>query len=411
MLWRVVVALVRCTGAHQRFAVCITGQLRAGCLDEVQERLAAAVVRPLSADVFVVVSLEHKLGHSDFHIPTGGCHRDAQKCAPRNGSSGVVSSETSDFNRRWAWSQPVEREAASLDDVERLVNGPLQPVRVRVLNDSEAMESATRNFGPSHAGLFQRAFRARNRWCLADVEAREASSGVDYDWIVRVRPDYVFTACVLPPARAWPRPSRWGATHMDFWEVMDRVTATANLGIFNDPDPPTACLLGQRVESCTHYAMCRSGANVTAVELLDKVDTDSYGPRRPGEFVRPCCDPAFIPRPLLSPPPTRTWCALHRRPYLHTWWFRNANYTLPSLDVRHVNAQLGAFIVAPCHVCLYAGPLCVKVAPPRQLRDDDDDTTSADQTSATPIWTHEWALSEDSGTSPSRDIRGDELRR
>ncbi|KAJ8600392.1 hypothetical protein CTAYLR_001413 [Chrysophaeum taylorii] len=392
-------------GGESRFAVCVTGQLRAGALPEVQERLFEAVVRPLGAEVFVVVSREHTLGHVDFNIPRNGCYTDPRKCAPRDGQENetwlreVAGRPPIDVARKWPKGKPAERAPSTDEDLERLRAGPLAPRFLRVMDDDETLRSATEAFGDAHPSLFQRALRARNRWCLADVEARERRRQKPFDYVVRVRPDYVF-ACALPPATFWPSPDTpWAATAMDFFEVMDRETANSNLGLWSRPEPPAPCVSGIRVESCAFYAMCGAGANVTAVDHVDRRLRDDAGPRLPGEIARPCCDPtSFLPRALTKPLDTSVWCPLHRHPYLHGWWYDHSKRSLRDLALDAANALLG--------------PRCVKnKAPvPRQEEggDDDDDDQGADND---PLddevlailhpgpeephsWIHEWAAGD-----------------
>ena len=360
-----------------RFAVCLTGQLRTGTYPEMQENLRLAVTEPLDhADVFAVVAREHMLKHIDYHIPRNGCYFDRRKCARRDGSEGDGWRNLTgphDLDPDWGKRRRAARPPATDAELESLRTGPLQPRRVTVLDDDAAVAAATAKHGAARADLFQRSLRARNRVCLDHIEEAEAERGAKYDFVIRIRPDYAFFACRLPPAARWPRgenASQWFSSHMDLWEAMGRDAAESNLGMWGRP-VPDACHRMPRVESCPHYVMCGRGGRGHAAEAIGGRQ-DGLGPVKPGEFLRPCCDARDIPRQVLDPPP-ETWCALERAPYLHDWW-----YSYQARPNRHNRARTG---LAPEAANAALGPHCAKI-PLDYGRPDDDDDDDDDRAAA-----------------------------
>ena len=122
-----------------RHAVCVTGQLRvmAGS-PELQRNVWLAVVRPLRADVFMVVSAEHALAHDDYHLPTNGCYTDRRKCAPRDWSQDNKewrrqSGPPVDLDLRKWGKRAIMRAAATEAEIEQIRGGPLRPRAMRVL--------------------------------------------------------------------------------------------------------------------------------------------------------------------------------------------------------------------------------------------------------------------------------------
>ena len=368
-------------GNLTRFAVCLTGQLRTGTYVELQENLRLALKAPLEdADVFAVVAREHALKHQDYHIPRGGCYKDRRKCARRDGSDGDAWKGLRgpfDLDKNWGGRQPAVRPAASDAELEAFRSGPLGPLVVDVLNDTAAVAEATRRHGPARPDLFQRSLRARNRVCLDHVEAAEARRGARYAFVVRIRPDYAFYNCRMPPGRLWPTDakleargvsapaSQWFTSHMDLWEAMGRDAADANLGMWNR-EVPEACHLMPRVESCPYYVMCGRGGLGFAAERMGG-PLDGLGPSRPGEYLRPCCDADDIPRQVLDPPPD-AWCPLERAPYLQDWWF-----TQQSKPNAHNARETVGLPAAEANAAL--GPHCAKIT---VTSDDDDDDDGGD---------------------------------
>uniref|UniRef100_A0A7S3JZC8 Uncharacterized protein n=1 Tax=Aureoumbra lagunensis TaxID=44058 RepID=A0A7S3JZC8_9STRA len=398
-----------------RFGVCITGQLRSGAMLEVQENLAIAVTRPLKAEVFAVLSLEHKLAHTDFHIPSHGCYQDIVKCAPRSGEDiseyelkKLRKQSPLSYDKYWSRRKPAIREAATEKDIEKLRQGPLRPIQIIVINDKDAQDNATSRFGPAHKKLFQRSLRARNRLCAQVIEDREKILDRRFDYIIRIRPDYAFRTCRFPPAEIWPKPQQdipWATTHMDYFEVMTRTAADSLLKNVWSLHPPLACLVGQRVESCGFYALCQSGANVTAADALSLDGRDGRGTPLPGDLLRPCCRQDHIPRVLLKPPHER-WCPLHRISYLQGWWYSNAKSKNITREI--ANGQLG--------------PYCTKIPPDSissTLDDDDDlldddDVLFPDDDSAYVTRPHEWwspSTFLSSSFSSATMMANEELRR
>ena len=210
--------------------------------------------------------------------------------------------------------------------------------------------------------------------CLDHIEEAEAERGTKYDFVIRIRPDYAFFACRLPPAARWPageNASQWFSSHMDLWEAMGRDAAESNLGMWGRP-VPDACHRMPRVESCPHYVMCGRGGFGHAAEAIGGRQ-DGLGPVKPGEFLRPCCDARDIPRQVLDPPP-KTWCALERAPYLHDWW-----YSYQARPNRHNKARKG---LAPEAANAALGPHCAKIPLDYGRPDDDDDDDDDDRAAA-----------------------------
>ena len=370
-------AILRRAQAETRFAVCLTGQLRTGTYPEMQENLRLAVTEPLDhADVFAVVAREHMLKHIDYHIPRNGCYFDRRKCARRDGSEGDGWRNLTgphDLDPGWGKRRRAARPPATDAELEGLRTGPLRPRRVTVLDDDAAVAAATAKHGAARADLFQRSLRARNRVCLDHIEEAEAERGAKYDFVIRIRPDYAFFACRLPPAARWPNgenASQWFSSHMDLWEAMGRDAAESNLGMWGRP-VPDACHRMPRVESCPHYVMCGRGGRGHAAEAIGGRQ-DGLGPVKPGEFLRPCCDARDIPRQVLDPPP-ETWCVLERAPYLHDWW-----YSYQARPNRHNGARTG---LAPEAANAALGPHCAKI-PLDYGRPDDDDDDDDDRAAA-----------------------------
>ncbi|KAH8079527.1 hypothetical protein JL720_9268 [Aureococcus anophagefferens] len=352
--------------------------LRTGTYPEMQENLRLAVTEPLEdADVFAVVAREHMLKHIDYHIPRNGCYFDRRKCARRDGSEGDGWRNLTgphDLDPDWGKRRRAARPPATDAELEGLRTGPLKPRRVTVLDDDAAVAAATAKHGAARADLFQRSLRARNRVCLDHIEEAEAERGAKYDFVIRIRPDYAFFACRLPPAAYWPRgenASQWFSSHMDLWEAMGRDAAESNLGMWGRP-VPDACHRMPRVESCPHYVMCGRGGRGHAAEAIGGRQ-DGLGPVKPGEFLRPCCDARDIPRQVLDPPP-ETWCALERAPYLHDWW-----YSYQARPNRHNRARKG---LAPEAANAALGPHCAKIPLDYGRPDDDDDDDDDDRAAA-----------------------------
>lgn len=354
------------------FAVCLVGQVRTGALKGVQENLAAAMVEPLRADVFVVVSRRHEIAHA---AGPGGCLR-------RHSNVCIGGDQDEQPMGRWG-----SRRADTTDEELNYLryNGPLSRwiVDMQVVEDDEAIAQAT-NLTASSGVLVQKALRARCLLCHAMIARRETTRR--YDFVVRMRPDYVLD-CVFP--REWPS-GLWAAAHRDYWEVMSRDAADVGLRqLWEDGAErlyacrPTTTEAQSRVESCMYFALCAAGVDVNAADAYydrkedrkaarDRRRADpSIPPDAPGSILRPCCDGTHAK--LLLPPP-RAVCDFERTPVLGNWLLGEALREGDQAWDRLRTTLLGD--LGRCRETLEALP------PPIPGDDDDDDQLDDDDRSA-----------------------------
>ena len=363
-MWRLLVALrVVAAAPAPRFAVCFAGQLRTGSLEAIQENLYRNLVEPLAADLFFYVAATHEVSHA---AGPGGCLPTTKDtCVVADGSKPSRSRNTAVRRGRYG----SLRAPNAAEELEFLrTEGPLAAsiVAFEVLEDDEAVARATA-LHASRGRLHQKTLRARCALCLHAIAERERAVGAPYDYVVRARPDYVFT-CLLPSAasgyyatrgaevaRAGGNATLWATTHRDYWELMTRDAAEIALGgLWRDagetlaqchprPEEPWApgASVKSRVESCLYMALCSRGAIVTGTETFYDTSREAKAAKRerrlqteaaergdanasfppppsPGVIIRPCCDSAATNDRLLAPPP-RAVCTMATPQTLAEW--------------------------------------------------------------------------------------------
>ena len=189
-----------CMMDHMRVAVAVAGQLRT--ISYVLHSLLHNVLRPLRADLFMDVSPVDTVR---------GAHK--------------------------------ERDATA--QAIMAINGTLRPLHLLVDagNASWSREKST------FYGLFLRWGRL-----LVVIQQQEARSGAQYDWIVRTRPDIVYTCAltvqVLRQATRGRSVLKW-----DFVALLTRRDATVALGLRNRSQ--LSCICSRRVDYCVDEAFLR----------------------------------------------------------------------------------------------------------------------------------------------------------
>ena len=156
--------------------------------EEVRDNLARAVIEPLHADAFLVLSSGH---HAEWY--------DKAK-------------------------QPLQ----PIGEAEMLAAArSLDASSLVILNEAAALTgSGAARVGRHH---IQRSLVVRWGVCLAEVTAAEARRPRPYTWVLRARPDahYRCHLCLPPPAAAR---GLWAAVARDFAVLMSRAAAEVALG-------------------------------------------------------------------------------------------------------------------------------------------------------------------------------------
>lgn len=174
-------------------AACVAGEARTLIFRSVQENLQHAVLRPLAADAFLILSEGH----------TGKWYNVEAQPLP-----------------------PITRD--HLVTIARNLGAS----SLTVANDSSPL------LGEGVPVHHQRSMVLRFRLCLAEVKLAErarrgeATVSHDYTWVVRVRPDAHFHCKLCVPHA--PLARSWGAFHRDFVAILTRDAAEIALGAPND---------------------------------------------------------------------------------------------------------------------------------------------------------------------------------
>jgi len=150
--------------AASAVAVCFAGQVRTFFEDDVQAHLHSALLDKVTADLFF-----------DLSPDDGG-----QKAGTCSGGA--------------AWNGDKQLTAAR---IRQLFPGA---VSIRVQSNSELTNMSTWRSG-FHVPYPPLTFRWAR--CMDDIQLREADMKVQYKFVIRMRPDLIWT-CVMPSVDLWP---------------------------------------------------------------------------------------------------------------------------------------------------------------------------------------------------------------
>ena len=213
--------LFACVDAvHCKVALCVAGEIRTFFQEDVQSNFKSALLDPLHPDLFFQVSVE-----------------DSSRLKP------------SPF-------KTVAVETAR----QRMLS--LKPTQVNIATDLQ-LETHTLWLGDfipfAHLSF---------RWslCLNDIEDEEKRGGFQYQWIIRTRPDLIWT-CSLPQQFTWASV----ANIIFIWDmvvVMDRAHAQIVLRQYPNSFGTLPCVLGYSEHCQWSTALRSSNRNSSQVRWM-----------------------------------------------------------------------------------------------------------------------------------------------
>lgn len=201
-------------------AVCIAGEMRALIFKQVQERLRQAVLEPLQADSFLVLSRTWSIGwHARYRI----WQHDM-----------LPNVSMKDVDEAIAAIRPVRAMVAGTDDELFNMLGLSRQALDSIVTCSRDQGKATHCLPPTQVPL-----ALRWRVCLDLIETHELSRGRPYRWVVRTRPDVVVSCAFRAPLTEFRRlltgrnklmtSPRWVAYAWDFLAYLTRAAAQISL--------------------------------------------------------------------------------------------------------------------------------------------------------------------------------------